>query len=129
MKYASSISGGRALSTTVIKLGDLNGDNLTDAVVDYGFFPTYDDNGGGGNAVSEWPGLVAFVNTGQTLIIADHSERFGGNFGARNELTRITDGIIFLEGLDYDDADPRCCPSIKTTTKIVLRNNKLVKIN
>jgi len=128
MKYLPNISGGRKLSTSIIKLGDLNGDNLIDAVVDYGLEPTYDDNGGGGNAIGEIPGFVAFINTGQALTIADHSEEFGGNFGSRNELKTINNGIIFLEGLEYSDDDPRCCPSLKTTTKIVLRNNKFVKL-
>ncbi len=128
MKYLSNISGGRKLSTSIIKLGDLNGDNLIDAVVDYGLEPTYDDNGGGGNAIGEIPSLVAFINTGQALTIADHSEEFGGNFGSRNELKKINNGVIFLEGLEYTDDDPRCCPSLKTKTKIVLRNSKLVKL-
>lgn len=128
MKYLPNISGGRKLSTSIIKLGDLNGDNLVDAVVDYGLEPTYDDNGGGGNAIGEIPGLVAFINTGQALTIADHSEEFGGNFGSRNELKKINNGVIFLEGLEYSDDDPRCCPSIKTTTKVVLRNNKLERL-
>ena len=62
------------------------------------------------------------------MTIADHSEEFGGNFGSRNELKTINNGIIFLEGLEYSDDDPRCCPSLKTTTKIVLRNSKFVKL-
>ena len=95
MKYLPNISDGRKLSTTIIKLGDLNGDNLVDAIVDYGLEPTYEDNGGGGNAIGEIPGIVAFINTGQTLNIADHSEEFGGNFGSRNELTKISNGVIF----------------------------------
>jgi len=129
MKYLPKISGGRKLSTCIIKLGDLNGDNLIDAVVDYGLEPTFDDNGGGGNALSEIPGLVAFVNTGQALTVADHSEEFGGNKYSRNELKKISNGVIFLEGLDYSDDDPLYSPSLKTTTKIVLRNNKFVKLN
>lgn len=128
LKYLPNISGGRKLSTSIIRLGDLNGDNLVDAVVDYGLEPTYDDNGGGGNAIAEISGLVALVNTGQALTIADHSEEFGGNFGSRNELKKISSGVIFLEGLEYGEDDPRCCPSIKKTTKIVLRNGKLVDL-
>lgn len=126
--YLTSISGGRKLSTSIIKLGDLNGDNLIDAVIDYGLEPTLEDNGGGGNAIGEIAGLIAYINTGQNLTVADHSEEFGGNFGSRNGLVKINNGVIFLEGMDYGDDDPRCCPSIKTTTKIVLRNNKLVQI-
>lgn len=80
------------------------------------------------DAVGELPGLIAFTNTGENLTIADHSENFAGNFGSRNELKSINNGVIFLEGHEYADDDPRCCPSIKTKTKIVLRDNKLIEL-
>ena len=125
LKFLPNISAGRKLSGSFSELGDLNGDNLIDAVVEYALEPTYEDNGGGGNAIGEISGLVAFINNGQTLTIVDHSEEFGGNSGS---LIKIYNGVVFLEGMDYADNDPRCCPSIKTTTRIVLRNNKLVKL-
>jgi len=137
LQYLPGISGGRKLNTYFktadgkgykIVLGDLNGDKLVDAVVDYGLEPTYEDNGGGGNAISEIPGLVVFLNTGKALTIADHSDGFGGNFGSRNEINKINNGVIFLQGLDYADGDPRCCPSLKITTRLVLRNNKLTEL-
>ena len=127
LKSLPDFSEGRTLSTCNIIIGDLNGDDLLDAVVDYGFEPTYEDNGGG-NAISEIPGLIAFINNGQSLKIVDSSEDFGGNFGSRNDLKKISNGVIILQGLDYAEEDSRCCPSIKTTTKIILRNNKLTKI-
>jgi hypothetical protein len=128
MKYLPKISGGRELFSSNIKLGDLNGDNLIDGVVDYGLEPTWEDNGGGGNAIGVIPGLIAFINTGHTLKIDDHSGEFARNFGPGNQLKKISKGVIYLEGLEYDDDDPRCCPSITTSIKIILRNNKLVKI-
>jgi hypothetical protein len=128
LKSLNDFSDGRTLSTCNIMIGDLNGDNLLDAVVDYGFAPTSEDNGGGGNAVSEISGLIAFINNGENLKIVDNSEDFGGNFGARNDLKKISNGVIILQGLEYSEEDARCCPSIKTTTKIILRNNKLTKI-
>ncbi len=127
LTYLPNISGGRKLSTCIVILGDLNGDKLIDGIVDYGLEPTYEDNGGG-NSISEIPGLIAFTNTGTNLIVADHSENFGGNFGSRNELKKISNGIVFLEVLDYAEDDARCCPTLKTTTKLILRNNKLTEL-
>jgi len=128
LEYLPNISGGRKLSNSVIKLGDLNADGLIDGVVDYGLEPTWEDNGGGGNAISEIPGIIVFVNSGKALTVVDHSEEFGGNFGSRNELKKISNGVIFLEGLEYAEDDARCCPTLKTTTKLVLRNNKITKL-
>lgn len=128
MKYLPKISGERELFSSMIKLGDINGDNLIDGVVVYGLEPTYEDNGGGGNAIGVIPGLVAFINTGQALTIDDHSGEFGRNFGPGNQLKKISKGVIFLEGQEYSDEDPRCCPSITTSIKIVLKNSRLVKI-
>jgi hypothetical protein len=128
LEYLPNISGGRMLSKSVIKIGDLNGDGLIDGVVDYGLEPTWEDNGGGGNAISEISGIIVFVNSGKALTVADHSEEYGGNFGSRNELKEISNGVIFLEGLEYADDDARCCPTLNTTTKLVLRNNKITKL-
>lgn len=132
LEYLPDISDGRSLNKYSldtddkgykILIGDLNGDNLPDGVVDYSLEPTLEDNGGGGNAVAEIPGLIAFVNTGRGIIIADHSESF-----SLTSLKKINNGVIILEGLAYASDDPRCCPSIKTTTKVVLRNNKLIEL-
>lgn len=125
LQFLPSISGGRKLNAAdkwdgyEITLADINGDNLIDAVVYYSLEPTMDD-AGGGNAILYLPGLVAYINTGKNLIMADHTDDFYAE-----GLTKIINGVIFLEGHDYANDDPRCCPSIKTTTKIILRNNKL----
>jgi hypothetical protein len=132
LEYLPDISDGRSLNKYSsgtndkgykILLGDLNGDNLPDGVVDYSLEPTLEDNGGGGNAIAEIPGLIAFVNTGRGIIIADHSESF-----PLSTLKKINNGVIILEGLAYANDDPRCCPSIKTSIKAVLRNNKLIEL-
>lgn len=128
LEYLPNISDGRKLNNFIIELGDLNGDGSTDGVVDYSLEPTWEDNGGGGNAISEISGIIIFVNSGNSFTIADHSDEFGGNFGSRNELKRINNGVIFLEGLDYKEEDPRCCPSLMTTTKLILRNNKITEL-
>ena len=128
LEYLPDISGGRKLNNYIIEFGDLNGDGLIDSVVDYSLEPTWEDNGGGGNAISEISGIIIFINSGNAFTIADHSDEFGGNFGSRNELKRIDNGVIFLEGLDYTEDDPRCCPTMMTTTKLILSNNKITKL-
>jgi hypothetical protein len=127
LEYLPDISGGRKLNNFIIKFGDLNGDGLIDSVVDYSLEPTWEDNGGG-NAISEISGIIIYVNSGNAFTIADHSDEFGGNFGSRNELKRIDNGVIFLEGLYYTEDDPRCCPTMMTTTKLILSNNKITKL-
>ena len=125
LQYLPIISGGRKLNVAdkwdgyEIALGDINGDNLIDAVVYYSLEPAIDD-AGGGNAILYLPGLVAYINTGKNLIMTDHTDDFYAE-----GLTKIMNGVIFLEGHDYAIDDPRCCPSIKTTIKFVLKNNKL----
>lgn len=122
LQFLPSISGGLKLNAAdkwdgyAIALGDINGDNLIDAVVYYSLEPTMDD----GNAILYLPGLVAYINTGKNLIMADHTDDFFAE-----GLTKIMNGVIFLEGHDYANDDPHCCPSIKTTIKFVLKNNKL----
>ena len=125
LQYLPKISGGRKLNVAdkwdgyEIALGDINGDNLIDAIVYYSLEPTMDD-AGGGNAILYLPGLVAYINTGKNLIMADHTDDFYAE-----GLTKIMNGVIFLAGHDYANDDPRCCPSIKTTIKFALKNNKL----
>jgi hypothetical protein len=137
LQYLPDISDGRKLNAYFktedgtgfkIVIGDLNGDGLNDAVVDYSLNPDSENNEGG-HAINEIPGLVGFINTGKTLIITDHSASFGGNFGSRNDLKKINNGVIILEGREYSENDPRCCPSLKTTTELVLRDGKLTKLN
>lgn len=135
LEYLPDISDGKKLNSYFetkdgtgfkIVIGDLNGDGLNDAVVDYSLDPA---NEGDGHAISEISGLVTFINSGKALVITDHSANFGGNFGSRNDLKKINNGVIILEGKDYSENDPRCCPSVKTTTELVLRDGKLTKLN
>ena len=133
LDFLPSIAGNRVLNKSPespggkgykIVLGDLNGDGLTDAVVDYSLEATSEDTGGGGNAIGEISGLIAYTNTGKNIILADHTRAFG-----MNRLARIDNGIIILEGLTHGENDPRCCPSIKTTTRVVLKDKKLTETN
>ncbi len=123
-EYLPKISDGRNLNNRIIAIGDLNDDGLLDGIVDYSLEPTLEDNGGGGNAVGEISGLIVIVNDNENLTIVDDT----GDYNVRSDLKRIKNGVVLLEGLDYAEGDPRCCPSIKTTTKLVVRNNKLTEV-
>jgi hypothetical protein len=105
---------------------DINNDGNIDGIVDYSFTPTYEETGGG-NAIGAIDGIALFINTGQSLKFLLHTEDFGGNFGSRNSITSVKDGKINLKGLDYSEEDARCCPSIPTTTKLILRGDKLIE--
>ncbi|WP_299825996.1 serine/threonine-protein kinase [uncultured Pontibacter sp.] len=132
LQYLPDISGGRNLleleayegKKYKILVGDLNGDGLQDGIVDYSLEPTFEDTGGG-NAIGALPGLVAFINTGNKLTIADHSEEFNYMY----KISKINNGVIFLEGFEYAEDDARCCPSIEVTKKLVLRNDKLTSLD
>lgn len=105
-------------------LADLNGDTLTDAIVDYSLLPNAEMNGGGGNAIGEISGLIYFENSGEQLIVRDHTQEFPGNFGSRNELQKIENGIIFLKKYEYTEEDGRCCPSIPYLTELKIIEGK-----
>ena len=105
-------------------LTDLNGDTLTDAIVDYSLLPNAEMNGGGGNAIGEISGLIYFENSGEQLIVSDHTQEFPGNFGSRNELQKIENGIIFLKKYEYAEEDGRCCPSISYLTELEIVEGK-----
>jgi hypothetical protein len=130
MDYLPNISDGRELNTCIIKTGDVNGDNLIDGVVDYGLLPSNEeDNYYPTHGLDEITGLVVFVNSGNALQVVANTDDFHNSFGARNELKNISNGVIILEGLDYHEDDPRCCPSIKTRYKLVLKDNQLISLD
>ena len=128
-EYLKNISDNRELSNYTIKLGDLNGDNLLDAVVNFSQYPTVEERNEIGNSMLEFPGIITFINTGKNLRIVDHSESFGGIKGINLELKNISNGVIILEGKDYQDSDAMCCPSLFVRKRIVLRNDKLVDLD
>lgn len=121
-EYAESLNG----KGYKILLGDLNGDQLIDAVVDYSLLPDFEETG---NAISEISGLIFFRNNGKELIFEHHTDEFPGNFGSRNEIIKIRDGIVYQEMFNYTEEDARCCPSIRVETQLGLVNNRFVKIS
>jgi hypothetical protein len=107
----------KVFQTSQVEIGDLNYDRKPDAVVRYVLGLKM------GNAITG-SGIVVFLNTGNSLSFAtDYQDKPDAI------LKSITNGIIFLEVLIYGPDDPRCCPSIKSKTGLMLVNNKLTEIN
>ena len=125
----NNISSGRHLnlyntfkdSGIVVILGDLNNDNLIDAVLGYSFEPNENDNVGGGNAVGDISGLIVYLNDGnglKRLLINENIEY--------TRLINIKNNTINAMVLDYAPDDARCCPSIEKHIKIGLKTNRLM---
>lgn len=116
LAYLPSISKERVLNAhhqnmengIIIKLGDIDGDSLVDAVVDYSLEPTFEETGGGGNAVGEIYGVVVFKNMGDGIQAIYQTEEIG-----KGDLLKIEQGTVLFKALDYAESDPRCCPSIE----------------
>jgi hypothetical protein len=124
MKLLPKISEGMELDTFKIKTGDLNDDGRIDAVVYYTLNPTLEEDGGGGNAIGALPGLLALLNSPEGYRMADHTTDI-----PLLDLSSIKEGIIYLEGFDYADDDPRCCPSIRKTTRLMLEAGKITALD
>lgn len=110
MAYLPSVSKGRALNKNgaIIQIGDIDGDSLPDAVVDYSLEPTLEETGGGGNAIGEIYGVVVFKNMGDGIQVIYQTEDIGNG-----QLLKIEHGSVIFKILEYAEDDPRCCPSIE----------------
>ncbi len=131
-EFLPTISEKRVLNThdekldngILIKIGDVDGDELEDAVVDYSLEPNMEDTGGGGNAIWEISGVVIYKNTGETIKQVFHSQEYGNGY-----LEGIENGEILFKVFEYAEEDPRCCPSIEKIEKYKFENNQLVKVD
>ena len=103
-----------------IKLGDLNGDGLDDVVVQYSYTPHLENNS-----------LIYYkVLLQENGDLKEAGEIFGGGRCEGPILTAesIKKGIINFNGLEYDNGDPCCCPSIKKTHSYKLEGSKIVEL-
>ena len=100
--------------------GDLNGDGVLD-----GFAMAPMDQCDGGNALHASEENVVFVSQPDgnylTLDTGPWASLGVGNIG------EIIDGEIIGFGIDYDDDDPRCCPSISWEVKYKVIDNAIVE--
>ncbi len=104
----------------IVRTGDLNHDDVPDQVVLY----TLEGQNGTNNYVQH---LAVFVRTNGRLVpVTD--EVVGGKYYRSADLKSIKDNQILFDTLDYADSDARCCPSIKGSTKYVLRGHKIKEL-
>jgi len=132
-KYLEPKADRRTISMTTL-FGDLNGDSLADAFVDWCIDATDDDrDAGGGNALMFISciesGFAVYIRMGSTFRkvtdVSDYDFSEAGFFPFGAE--RITNGKIICTSSGYAEDDPRCCPSLKGSIYLRLINYKLVK--
>lgn len=83
--------------------GDFTGDGLADVAIFFSLAPRQ----GGNMLVGQ--GITLYQNLGNDVkVIAGYDPDYLFSF------SRISDGKIYVEKLEYKEDDPQCCPSIKT---------------
>lgn len=132
LQYLTPRLEGRTSKMKVI-FGDLNGDGVNDAFIDWCIEATDDDqDAGGGNAlmflqcVKE--GFSVYIKTGNDYVLM--ADKLKNNFtdeGFSYEADKIDNGKIFCYNTSYAEDDPRCCPSLKRKIYLVFKGNKIVK--
>jgi len=125
-KPLSQISKGRELKKKKIVIGDLNGDNLDDAIVQINLEPTFEDTGGGNVLLWDISYYVVFINTGNDLKIEAILDNYYIGEDGFGNILNISNGLVQTENHEYTEEDSRCCPTLKCTKLYKYRNDKLV---
>lgn len=127
-----SIKGKRKVKSKIL-FGDLNGDGIKDAFVDWCVEATDKDRDvGGGNALMNLvcmeEGFTVYlkVNNSYEMAYNTNKDFLYKQYGSEFTVDKIIDNRILCSGLFYADDDPRCCPSLNKTIYFVYRNKKLV---
>lgn len=132
LQYLAPRLDGRTAKITIL-FGDLNGDGITDALIDYCIEATEEDrDAGGGNALMFLQcmeeGFAVYIKSGNEYILkADKGKDYFSDDGFAYNADKIENGKILCSNISYADDDPRCCPSLKRTIYLVFQNNKIVK--
>jgi len=94
--------------------GDFTGDGIDDVAIYFSLSPK-----DGGNALVG-QGLTLYQNDGKRVkVIAGYEPDYLFSF------TKISNGKIYVEKLEYAEEDGRCCPSIKTEHILTISGNKV----
>jgi hypothetical protein len=132
LQYITPRLDGRSAKMTIL-FGDLNGDGIKDAFIDYCIEATdQDTDAGGGNALMflqcMGQGFAVYIKTGSEYVLkADKGKDYFTDEGFAYDADKIENGKIICSNISYADDDPRCCPSLKRRIYLVFQNNKIVK--
>jgi len=132
LQYLTPRLDGRTAKMEIL-FGDLNGDGVKDAFIDWCIEATDDDrDAGGGNALMFLQcmeeGFAVYIKTENEYVIsADKGKSYFTDEGFSFEAEKIENGKIICSNLSYADDDPRCCPSLIRTIYLVFKNNKIEK--
>ncbi|MEO8516696.1 MAG: hypothetical protein ABI426_08130 [Flavobacterium sp.] len=117
--YAPKIqkSKGGIIANQEIFVGDLNNDDLNDAVIWFSVSPE------GGNATL-CQGLSVYINTGNDMkVIAGYEPEYLFN------VIKISNNKIKITKLEYADDDAPGWPSIENVKYLMLNGNHLIEAN
>lgn len=112
--------------------GDLNGDGIEDALVEWALMARGKelDNGGGNANISPYflRGFSVYLKIGSEYVLkADKlDDSFDGGGLSNYTIEGIENGKIICSTLTYADGDPRCCPSLKETIYLLFQNNEIL---
>jgi hypothetical protein len=132
LQYLTPRLEGRTTKMTIL-LGDLNGDGIKDAFIDWCIQATDKDrDSGGGNALMFLEcieeGFSVYIKTGNEYVLkADKGKENFTDVGFSYDAEKIENGEIICSNLSYANYDPRCCPSLKRTIYLVFEGNKIFK--
>jgi hypothetical protein len=132
LQYLTPRLDGRIAKMKIL-FGDLNGDGIKDAFIDWCIEATDNDrDAGGGNALMFLEcmehGFTVYIKTGNEYILtADKGKDYFTDEGFAYDADKIENGKIICSNVSYADDDPRCCPSLKRTIYLIFQNNKIVK--
>jgi hypothetical protein len=132
LQYLTPRLDGRIAKMTIL-FGDLNGDGVNDAFIDWCIEATENDQDvGGGNAlmflkcVEE--GFSVYMKTGNDYLLK--ADKRKDNFNDEGFLycaDKIENRKIICSSTSYAEDDPRCCPSLKRIFYLVFENDEILK--